>query len=274
VLKLDSQVAKKLIKNSVITSSTLSETFHENTKLSPLSGRAYYEHILKITESPVVHNVISHPYKVYSLSEQMLLPAVDSENDVERAIMRRRSARKFTGEPLTLPEISKLLKFAYGITDYKNELRAVASGGALYPLEIYLVPLRIEGIKPGIYHYSVEQHALDLIEERDCWTQFKEAIALQYVDVETASALFVITAMFERTTLKYLDRGYRLILIEAGEVAQNLALMAPVLGLGACLLGSFLDDRLSGLLGIDGIDESPVLPIIVGRATEAMERRL
>jgi nitroreductase len=55
------------------------------------------------------------------------------------------------------------------------------------------------------------------------------------------------------------------VLIEAGEVGHNLALLASSLGLGSCLLGGFLDDGLSKLLDIDGVDEAPLLPIVVGR---------
>jgi SagB-type dehydrogenase family enzyme len=75
----------------------------------------------------------------------------------------------------------------------------------------------------------------------------------------------LVTAIFQRSTFKYQDRGYRLILIEAGEVAQNMTLEATSLGLGACLLGGYLDNDLSGLLEIDGIDEAPLLPVVLGR---------
>jgi nitroreductase len=57
--------------------------------------------------------------------------------------------------------------------------------------------------------------------------------------------------------------------MEAGEVAQNMTLMATSLGLGALLLGGFIDNRLSDLLDVDGYDEAPLLPIVIGRKPAA-----
>jgi nitroreductase len=56
-----------------------------------------------------------------------------------------------------------------------------------------------------------------------------------------------------------------MILMEAGEAAQNLCLIATSMDLGACLLGGFNDDLLSSFLDIDGVDEAPLLPVLVGR---------
>ena len=55
----------------------------------------------------------------------------------------------------------------------------------------------------------------------------------------TATILIFITALFERSTFKYQDRGYRYTLLEAGHVAQNLNLVANALGYGAVNIGGF-----------------------------------
>jgi nitroreductase len=56
-----------------------------------------------------------------------------------------------------------------------------------------------------------------------------------------------------------------MVLLEAGAAAHGLSLTATSLGLGDCSVGGFLDDRLSELLRIDGREEAPLLPLVVGR---------
>jgi SagB-type dehydrogenase family enzyme len=211
------------------------------------------------------------PYKVYSLADRVELPAAPPATAVEETIAARRSCRTFSGEPLQREELSRLLRFGYGLTDPAGRFRAVASGGALYPLEIYVIPNRVEGLERWVYHYDPEHHRLDVVDRTDRWAELPDCVWLSDMkDPDSAAALLVITAVFERTRQKYLDRGYRLVLFEAGEVAHNLSLLTTALGLGGYLLGGFLDDRLSAVLGIDGTEEAPLVPMAVGRpAAEA-----
>jgi SagB-type dehydrogenase family enzyme len=144
--------------------------------------------------------------------------------------------------------------------------RAVASGGALYPLELYVVAFKVDGLDPGVYHYGVETGHLDIVKPGEYLAAFKNVVYSDGIDADHASLAIVVTAAFRRNTIKYLDRGYRMILMEAGEAAQNLCLVATSMDLGACLLGGFNDDQLSEFLDIDGVDEAPLLPVLVGRS--------
>jgi len=76
---------------------------------------------------------------------------------VEDAILKRRSVREYTAKPLTLAEVSQLLFAAQGVTGemYGTLLRTAPSAGALYPFEVYMVVNNVDGLKKGIYHYSV-----------------------------------------------------------------------------------------------------------------------
>lgn len=246
---------------------TLSEIYHENSKLHGLSAIAYGLDIKRLNKSELIKTLISAPYKVYSLQDEVPLGRVEPENGLERTIAARRSGRLYSGEALTLDELSRLLLYGYGITDARSGYRAVASGGALYPLEIYALPLNVVGLPSGVYHYNVEHHGLDVVEQGDVLDRLKQCVSFQDVQVDTAALVMVITAIFERSTIKYKDRGYRLILIEAGEVAQNLGLLATAMDLASCSLGGFQDDELSKLLGIDGHREAPLLPVVFGRGS-------
>lgn len=249
---------------AVRASSSLSEVFHENTKLTPLTSRAYGQRIGQVNQNPIMQEMFEKPYKVYSLMDREELPAAAPRSDLERLIAARRSERSYTGEPIDREELARLLYYAYGRMG-PGRYRAVASGGALYPLELYVCALAVEGLEPGVYHYNVEAHCLDVVERRECRGELEECVYFDGIDLEHAAAVLVITAIFQRMTLKYMDRGYRLILMEAGQVAQNLSLQLVSMDLGGCVVGGFQDDRLSRLLHVDGVDEAPLAPMSVGR---------
>lgn len=275
MLKVDRRVLKKIagagVYRAIQIESSLSEIFHENTKLAPLSARAYTQTIAQKTKTPFMQTLMANPFKVYSLMDLAELPPPGEPNELERLIAARRSTRRYTGEALTREELSRLLLYTYGKPVAGRGQRPVASGGALYPLELYVVPLNVEGLERGwVYHYNADQHKLDIVRREDRWEEFRRAVWLDDMeDVNKISALLIVTAVFARCTTKYLDRGYRLVLMEAGEVGHNLALLAASHGLGACLLGGFLDDQLSKLLDIDGLDEAPLLPVVLGRPAAA-----
>ena len=274
MVRSDRRVFQKLANSSAKlglepVKNSLSEIFHENTKLGPLTGRAYSAWILNFARSHRAQKTIDEAYKVYTLMERRELPAVEARTELERTIADRRSVRKFSGAPLSLEELSRLLFFTYGRTDRRGSFRAVPSGGALYPLELYVVALKVDGLEPGIYHYGIEGGVLDVVKPGDPLAALKELVGWDGIDIDNASAAIVITAAFRRSTVKYLDRGYRMILMEAGEAAQNLCLLATSMDLGACLLGGFHDDPLSVFLDIDGVDEAPLLPVLVGRPVPA-----
>jgi SagB-type dehydrogenase family enzyme len=178
---------------------------------------------------------------------------------------RRRSVRHFTDETVTKSELSQLLWAAQGITNPESGIRTAPSAGALYPVETYLVVNAIEQIEPGVYHYAVDRHELEQLRAGD----FRSPVAQSALDQEMAyhaSVVFVWTAIFERSKWKYKQRAYRYIYLDAGHIAQNVALAAVALNLGSCQVGALYDDEVNALLGIDGTEESVVYMTVVGKA--------
>ncbi len=69
--------------------------------------------------------------------------------DLQSAIRRRRSRRKFNPDPLLLDELSFLLWATQGIEERLERataLRTVPSAGARHALETYLAVFRVEGL--------------------------------------------------------------------------------------------------------------------------------
>ncbi len=189
-------------------------------------------------------------------------PKLDGSLSVETAILLRRSVREFARGPLSLSEISQLLWAAQGITSPAG-MRAAPSAGALYPLELDLVCGEVEGLEPGVYRYEPGTHGLRRRLPGDKRSALCAA-ALSQSSLRQAPAVFVISAVYERTMRKYGERGIRYVHTEAGHAAQNVCLQAVALKLGAVHIGAFLDEQVSRVLELKG-DEKPLVLLPVGR---------
>ena len=183
---------------------------------------------------------------------------------VEKAIANRRSQRDFTGETMSLAELSHLLYYSSGITDKRQGLRAAPSAGATYPIEVYAIVNNVEGLAKGTYHYLIESHELELLREGDFRNEMSRA-ALQERMFKQANVIVALSAVFQRTQRRYRERAQRYICFEAGHIAQNTYLVATSLGLGACAIGAFYDDEFNRLLGLDGKNESVLYLLAVGK---------
>jgi SagB-type dehydrogenase family enzyme len=183
---------------------------------------------------------------------------------LEEAVEARRSRRAYSGLPLNLEQLSRLLYAAQGITDARSGYRAAPSAGALYPVETYCVVHSVTEVESGLYHYAVASHALELLQSGDFRAHITSA-GLGQAHLGQASVCFVLSAVFERTRRKYRERAERYVLLEIGHIGQNLCLAASSMGLGACPAGAFLDDDLNTMLGLDGQNEAALYIVAVGR---------
>jgi SagB-type dehydrogenase family enzyme len=195
------------------------------------------------------------------------LPQARLQSDVslEETLVQRRSVREYTDEALTLEDVSQLLWAAQGITSEWGG-RTAPSAGALYPLEVYVVTGNVQNLAPGIYRYAPNEHELLKVRDGDVRAELAKA-ALDQIAVQDGAIDILISAVYERTTQKYGDRGVRYVHLEAGHAAQNICLQATALDLGMVTIGAFDDDRVKDLVGIPG-DEAPLYILPVGRVIQ------
>ena len=189
-------------------------------------------------------------------------PRYDSGVSIEETLLKRRSVRDYTGEPLTLQEVSQLLWAAQGTTD-PTGFRTAPSAGATYPLEIYVVVGDVENLTEGVYRYKSAEHKLMKVLDGD-WRAELAAAALGQSSVKEGAMDIIVTAVYERTTQRYGDRGIRYVHMEAGHAAQNVYLQAVALGLGTVVIGAFHDDQVREILKLPQ-NEQPLYIIPVGR---------
>jgi SagB-type dehydrogenase family enzyme len=206
----------------------------------------------------------SAPDSTASLGDRIKLPEPVYESDVpvEQALLQRRSVRDYTDRPVKLTEASQLLWAAQGITRSGGK-RTAPSAGALYPLEVYLVVGEVSGLSSGVYKYLPSDHELVKVGDGDRRADLITA-ALSQESIEEAPAAIVITAIYERTTVKYGERGIRYVHMEVGSAAQNVYLQAVSLDLGTVFIGAFHDQEVKQALNLPA-DEQPLCIMPVGR---------
>ena len=197
--------------------------------------------------------------KIIKLSE----PRKDSQTSLEQALTKRRSIRKYKNEPVSLLEISQLLWAAQGITDLKNNYRTAPSAGALYPLETYVIASNVANLPAGVYKYNPQKHLIENISFGDKKTQIYES-ALRQSAIKEAPAIILFSAVYERTTVKYGDRGLRYVFIEAGHAAQNVYLQAVSLDLGTVVIGAFNEDEIKKIMNMPE-NEYPIYIMPIGK---------
>ena len=243
------------------------EDYHEASRIYPgivdplVVGAARLERSesMRVTASRSVKRHHHRPY-------HQLPVGVLSATPLATALAERRSTRTFGNRPLGLDELGTLLHAGYGVTGTvagtTQSLRTAPSGGALYPLELYVACQRVEGLETGLYHFDPLRHGLEFLRpfEGDSLEELSP-----YHELFSSSAAFVaITAMFWRSRFKYGARAYRFTLLEAGHAAQSLLLAVAALGLGATPIGGFYDRRVDEFLGIDGIYEASLYLVPIG----------
>jgi len=245
----------------------LAELLHENSKtrpeLGPPQGAASGG-----PELPLV--LMDGSIKRYHSTSWIPLPPPSPAAlmDVSEAICQRRSAREFSSEPIPLEVLSRVLFNGNGVREvhiedgYRHYRRNTPSAGNLGSVDLYPLILRVSGVHPGVYHYQPCEHQLNRIAPGTALGHL-ESVLLQ-PGFTRAGAIIVLGSSLARVRAKYGIRGYRYACMDAGHVAQNLCLVAAAAGLGACTLGSFDDDRLNGLLGLDGLHEAGLYIVAIG----------
>jgi SagB-type dehydrogenase family enzyme len=207
------------------------------------------------------------PVKKYRWAKTVRLerPRISGGPAIWKTIKSRRSSREYGKKPMKRADLSQLLWAAQGVAGKLRDikLRTAPSAGALYPVETYVICHAVDKVPAGIYHYGVEKHQLERVEEGD----FRDAVSAAALDqaiARDAAAVFAWSAVFDRAKFKYGQRAYRYIYLDAGHIAQNLALAAEALGHKSCPIAAIYDDEMNALIGIDGKKESVIYLTAVG----------
>lgn len=205
-------------------------------------------------------------------SDRISLPldfsGLSLKNDLLALIRDRKSERVYTGQTISLTQLSFLLWATQGVKELRGKsyatLRTVPSGGARHPFETYLAVRLVDGLKPGIYHYLPMEHALEFLSAPDDLdTLIGDSLSEQKWAAK-ASVVFYWTMVAYRAEWRYGIYAHRVALIDAGHLGQNLYLAAEGVGLGCCGIAAFDHEICCRMFEIDGKDEYAVYTMPVG----------
>lgn len=243
------------------------EDFHEASRLSSQLVDPVASTTSSVLHAPAVHAATARAVKRHVGARCLALPHPSlGDTTLATALATRRSVGGTSPAELPFEDLASLLHAGYGVTGETEPAtrsrRTAPSGGALYPLEIYVATQRVTAVAPSLCHYDPSRHCLEQLRtlalpcELDPITPSVELLA-------TSAAVLVVAASFWRSRIKYGVRGYRFTLLEAGHVAQNVLLAASALDLPALPLGGFFDRRVDELVGLDGVRESSLYLLLV-----------
>lgn len=183
------------------------------------------------------------------------------------ALARRKSLREFSPRALELQKLGQLLGLSNGLRvkvgNANDNGRNAPSAGSLCSCEMYVLALNVADVETGLYHYDVGVHGLKLMKLGDLREWAKRMLLLQPELCDSAALIF-LTSNQARLRSKYGPRAYRLGLLDAGHVSENVYLVATALNLAVTATGGFIDDELNTALGLDGVDDCAVLVLAVG----------
>lgn len=257
---------EKLITSSI---HCLYEIFHCNTKICRYEIPLRKRDIAKMEKSPFLE-LTRLDQKAYFTAKEVSLLKVPLETELDQNIIKSQSTERFSARTITLDQLGKLLYLSCGVTKELpdgKKLRAVLSVDNLYPIEVYPIIFNINNLEEGIYHYNAKRHLLETLNCEHVKNKFASSLLDKEI-FDNANALLMLTAIFKKVTLKYGDRGYRYVLLDAGHIIHNICLLTSTMDIGFAVLREFIDDEINDLIGINGVDEAVICGLAIGGKEE------
>lgn len=227
-------------------------------KMPELQPETVFPKVLHLEEAPAV----------------ALKPGQESiEMRLEEAVTSRSSNRSFSSKALSISKLAKLVYLGNGVRtvinkgdDAVHKANAPSSGG-LGSVEIFCCVLNVADLDTGVYHFDKVHHELRLVRHGH-FGGWLRSFALLQQELAQASVILILTSAIGRLSEKYGLRAYRLGLLDAGHVSQNVYLAATAMNLACCAISGFVDDEFNELIDVDGLDTCAVLGLAIGYGEE------
>lgn len=185
------------------------------------------------------------------------------------ALLARRTTRAFlTHEPLPISMLELMLYAVFGTHGIKHFegfsaiKRTSPSGGALHPIEAYVLALNVQDLPAGLYHYETGRHALAQLEAMA--PASARSLACDFTAGQTyfadAHALVVHVARFDRMFWKYAQhpKAFKAVLMDSAHLSQTFYLTAAHLGLGAFFTAAINDADIARRLRLPPLRQAAI----------------
>ena len=215
-----------------------------------------------------------------SLARPDLAALVREDVPFTRVLEQRRSVRRHGDPPLSVTQLGEFLYRVARVGAQRDghariegtvadadltSFRVYPGGGARYPLEVYPVVGRCDGLDAGLYHYDPERHELEILPQHVGGIErLLRTSSVPMDDGGVPQLVFVLTARFRRLSWKYEGNAYALLLQEVGAVYQTMYLVATAMGLAPCAVGGGDAARFAHIIDTDPLDEASVGAFVLG----------
>lgn len=222
-------------------------------------------------------------FKIYQHVERIPLPvALPTKFSSMATALERMDKPPIAPKSLTYEELSTVLLLAHGAINRRLDVnwngdaaerakyaratfgRGTASGGGMYPTEIYWACGAGGPLQPGLYHYDNAHHAMARLYTGDVTRRIQAALAEHPAAMSTNQFLFV-SLNFWKNSFKYNSFCYHVVTEDLGALLCSLRLMAIGFGADFPFLFWFPDEEFNRMLGLETLFESVfvALPINV-----------
>jgi SagB-type dehydrogenase family enzyme len=258
-------VAEEYLLNFRGSEANLGVTVGTNNYALPMASRALANRDLE-----------EHEDDLFSLP-----PYENVREPIGPVIRSRRSVREYSGKAISLKELSTVLFHAAGVSgrlplkdasetlalgeSEHLDLRTSISGGALYPIDLFLLVQAAEKLPAGAYRYLPKHHALKPVASPGPPPEVSRLAQFGEIQAEKAGFLLGYVYNLFENSRKYGEAGLGFAFIEAGAIAAHIHLICTAMGLKSCDVGSFSKDRFERLFHADGISRHMIHLTVVGK---------
>ena len=237
---------------------------HELQEYATARGETFQKFIDLYGPPPGHFHAIANPARIQDL------PVVGREGSLYETLLNRKTTRAFDKKlSLKLEDLSTVLYYVWGCHGYARVWKDIIglkktspSGGDLHPAEVYPLVRDVEGLEPGLYHYGVKEHRLELLTamSADEAAELANEFTAGQSYPRSAHVTFIMTARFYRNFWKYRQhqKSYSVILMDAAHLSQTLYLVCTEMGLGAFVTAAINNVNIEQKLGVDGVNEGAI----------------
>lgn len=238
--------------------------YHYSTKDYPFldmsirgSGTKDKERMLRYLDEKPIPNI----YQDFETESSIFLEKVEQVGDLDLKIRKMSREEKRSQRGLSI-----LFDLCFGERSQQQFIeglflrKSVPSGGSRHPVEVFFVVFDEQLFDPGLYHYNVKKHTLDLIKNGNFYQQCESATFDLFKKFNNKpKGLFVFTCLPERAMWRYRDsRSWRAILVDLGHSVMLWRKICDLLGFERYTYQKFEDDKLNDVLKLNLTEQIPL----------------
>lgn len=188
-----------------------------------------------------------------------LFSKYQADDQITESIHKRKSARIFSATPINEDEIIKILFNAYSLKDNNGSFTIPQAGG------LGVMKLNVLTNKNHSWGISSYNHlTYELINLEENTDNITKLFYTKSIDFNTASHCIIISCNLNAFSKVYLARAFKFSCFQAGHIAQNIILVATLLGIKTIALGSLVEEEIKKSCHLD-VDQYPLYAVILGK---------